>query len=103
MSVNALESPQVARWVLTYNNFENELPFEDVIPRIASVADVKRAVVGREISPTTGVVHLQGYLEFTRSKRLAFVRRIFNDGHWDRARGTALQNYNYCTKGKLYE
>jgi len=98
--MNVPVGTQVSRWVFTYNNFEAQLPFNQVIPRIAEVADIRRAVVGREIGPATGVIHLQGYLEFTRTKRLAFVRRIFENAYWDRARGNSLQNFAYCTKGK---
>lgn len=60
------------------------------------------SVVGREICPTTGRRHLQGYIRFARVVALSGVRRIlgpsFANVHFEVARGSPQQNISYCTK-----
>lgn len=56
-----------------------------------------------EIAPTTGKVHIQGYVVFTGRKRLGSVKKIIKDwcgvnAHLEVARGTPTQNRTYCTK-----
>jgi len=59
----------------------------------------KYLVYGREVAPSTGTHHLQGYVIFTSNKRLPALQRIC-DGRisWRNARGSAQQNRDYCTK-----
>lgn len=92
-SVNA----QVSRWIFTLNNYDTAFSYKDYISEMKH--KVKRGVWGREIAPQTGTPHLQGYLEFFRTVRLAHVRKIFATAHWEAARGSSLANYEYCTKG----
>ena len=47
--------------------------------------------------------HIQGYIEFNRSYRFNHVRAILCTAHWQRALGTAFQNYKYCTKSGVFE
>ena len=42
-------------------------------------------VWGNEQTDDKQIPHLQGYCEFNRSERLAFLRRIFDTAHWERA------------------
>ena len=65
---------------------------------------VKRAILGYEQSGANDQGgHIQGYIEFIRSRRFNFVRGIFVDAHWQRAVGSPKQNYDYCAKGKLFD
>lgn len=61
---------------------------------------------GWEVAPTTGAVHLQGYLELKKKQRMSFIKKLFkrNDVHLEACRGTATQNIEYCRKeGKFVE
>lgn len=53
--------------------------------------------IGDEVCPSTGKVHLQGYVEFKNQKKfnqlkLKYPSRI----HWEPAKGNRKQNYEYC-------
>ena len=86
---------QRSRWVMTLNNYDIErdycLHFRNTDFKI------KRAVIGKEVG-NGGTRHLQGYVEFERSFRLAHCRRILNNAYWECARENSLLNYRYCTK-----
>lgn len=47
-----------------------------------------------------GTDHLQGYIHFSNKKSFAFVKSLFPEAHWERARGTPVQNKAYCTKSE---
>lgn len=85
---------QASRYVFTLNNYNDE-NYEDYF---SNFGIIKRVVFGFEVAPDTGTPHLQGYLEFIRSQRLAVCRRILPNARWERARGCCLTNYRYCTK-----
>lgn len=60
-------------------------------------------VFGRELAPTTGTPHLQGYVRFDARKRFACVRRLLPQCHLTSARGSPAQNRSYCIKDGNYE
>lgn len=48
-----------------------------------------------------GTRHIQGYVEFTQTRRLSFVKRILGGrAHLERRRGTRDQARTYCMKGE---
>lgn len=61
---------------------------------------VRFFVYQRELAPTTGQLHVQGYVEFnkqtTMSRCKAFLGRP--DAHLERANGSSDDNIAYCTK-----
>jgi len=84
-------------WCFTIPNYTDEvllhlqLLFEGD-PRFAY------AVVGREVAPTTGTPHLQGYVRLRSRIRFASLRALLPQCHLSRARGTPQQNFDYCSK-----
>jgi len=59
----------------------------------------KFLIYGREISPSTGTPHLQGYIEFDSQKTLTAVKSLLKGNpHLEEARGNAEQNIAYCSK-----
>lgn len=65
---------------------------------------VRYAVFGKEVAPTTGTPHLQGYLSFKSQKRFNAVQKLLPAGaHIEAAKGTPQQNREYCTKGGQFE
>lgn len=80
-------------WCFTINNYT----YEDLID--IETMDCQYMVYGKEIAPTTGTWHVQGYVYWSTLKSFAQVKRALPDGaHITLARGTAQQNKDYCTK-----
>lgn len=77
-------------WVFTINN-----PIDDQIP--ARFADTEYVVWQRE-KGANGTEHLQGYVIFTKSKRLTGVKKIHGSAHWESRMGTHAQAKDYVTK-----
>lgn len=87
-------------WCFTYNNYSSES-----IENIKSILELEAQyfVIGREVSPTTHTLHLQGYVQFKRRLRFKQVKdRLKQQVHVEVARGSARQNFQYCTKSGNY-
>jgi len=83
---------QSARWCFTWNN-----PPENA-PGLLEAIDSKYLCYGREVAPTTGTVHLQGYVVFKSNQRLSAVTKKMPGCHVLVANGTTAQNIEYCSK-----
>lgn len=87
-------------WVFTLNNYDKN--DEDKL----QTRDCVYLVYGREIAPTTGTPHLQGYIEFKSAKTHSAVAKFFNIRgiHFEMRRGTPEEASNYCKKeGDFFE
>ncbi len=85
---------QFRRWCFTLNN---PVLFIDYYKLIKDTSDVRRFVYGVEVGES-GTRHLQGYIEFTKAKRIGPLKIMFPTAHWESAKGSYKQNYKYCTK-----
>jgi len=58
-------------------------------------------VWGEEYTPTTGLLHYQGYVEFKNAYSLKYVKSLFKDKtiHLEVARENRECNKLYCLKG----
>lgn len=91
-------NPRSRAWVFTCNNYtaEDEMKLQ--------LWDVQYIVYGREIAPTTGTPHLQGYFYSKNQIFLNTLIKKFPGYHFDVARGTPEQNRAYCIKeGDFFE
>lgn len=96
------------RWVFTkfgrvsdlklfFNSIKNLMKSE-------KLGEIRRKVrfwcLQYEITPKTGKLHLQGYLEFLDPITYSAIGKNIRDctGHWEKAIGTKDQNIAYCTK-----
>lgn len=80
-------------FVFTWNNY-------DVLSlAVLSALDCKYLVFGKEVAPSTGTPHLQGYVVFRTQRSLSSVIKKLNGAHVEVAKGDAEQNYAYVTKG----
>lgn len=81
------------RWVFTLNNYTDEQ-----LSNLAKLSEGwKQAIIGKEVCPTTGTPHLQGYVEFKKAVRPAEhipIKQI----HWEKAKAGPKANLEYCTK-----
>ena len=87
---------QSKRWCFTLNNY-----VDDDIELIRSW-ETKYIVFGKELS-TTLTPHLQGFVIFTKNKRLRAVKKLHDRMHWEIAKGTSDQAADYCKKEGLFE
>lgn len=88
-----------AGWCFTCNNYT-----EVHCAKVQSFADnCKYIVCGKEIAPTTGTPHLQGYIHWKDSKSLPATIAAFGHGFsFIKATGSAAQNQIYCSKENLW-
>lgn len=84
-------------WIFTLNNYT-----DDDVARLRTL-DARYLIFGREIAPTTGTPHLQGYVTWTNPRALGGVRRLLPGCHVERARGLPSQCSDYCKKDGDYE
>ena len=89
------------RWAFTYNNYKNSEVLE-MVERFSSMASCK-FIFQREIAPTTGTPHLQGYCEFSTSRDFTFQNKFPKGMHWGKARKSKEDNVDYCMKCKTKE
>lgn len=69
--------------------------------------DVRYLIFGREVCPTTGRRHLQGYVQFPNARSLDGVKSLLGRElrgiHLEAARGTGSENRKYCSKENDFE
>lgn len=89
---------RATRWTFTINNPTNEALCSSLPDGVAYI------VWQSERAPTTGTLHLQGYVRFTNARALggvvSFLKRLGGDcrPHVEPARGSEDANTLYCTK-----
>jgi len=88
-------------FVFTINNYtaEDGLALESA----KESGLLKYVVCGKEVAPTTGTPHIQGFLVTTKKSRVAAVARIIPRGFIQIARGKATVAAEYCKKDGDYE
>lgn len=79
-------------YCFTINN-----PLQEDLDGLYELKAVKYGICGQETG-AAGTVHLQGYVQFTTSKSMSAVSKELPRAHLTVARGSAQQNYDYCTK-----
>ncbi len=91
-----------SHWCFTLNN--PQMAIEDFTARLVALPQVRYAVWQAELGQGTegvpaGTPHWQGYVELTRSQRMAWVRRNISDqAHWEVRIATRSQARKYCMK-----
>jgi len=91
------QSSRYRRWCFTVNH---PVLCYDYFSRLCD--GPKRFVFGYEVAPTTGTHHLQGYLEYTNPVGFGRVQQLLS-AHWESARGTSKQCYDYCVKEGAFQ
>lgn len=87
---------QGKNWVFTLNN-----PWDEMLPRAwieSSDNHVVYAVWQMEEAPGTGTVHLQGYVRMSQTCRMAALKKLCAEAHWEVRKGTHEQARAYCLK-----
>lgn len=84
-------------WCFTCNNYTDE----DI--EMIKTTKYEYLIFGKEVAPTTGTPHLQGYIVFTGRKTMSSAREALLNCHIAKAKGNSQQNYDYCSKGGDFE
>lgn len=91
---------QAIKYCFTWNNYcedneyELKLFYDDYCCYL---------LYGREKCPETNTPHLQGYFELNKRMRFTQIHDLLSSGIWvTQARGTFVENHDYCTKEKDY-
>lgn len=96
------QGTQHPNWLFTYNYGSTGQPSKTDVEQWWDDICQKAhwAVAGWESAPTTGQLHLQGYVQWVGKRRLTELKRhrFGNTVSWRVARGDEESNYIYCTK-----
>lgn len=89
---------QSRNWCFTINNYTSD-DLEKMDLLAAQIGgDIKYLVYGRETGDN-GTPHLQGFIQFSKKKRLGEARNLISHrSHLEVMEGTALQAATYCKK-----
>ncbi|UPW41883.1 replication associated protein [Dipodfec virus RodF1_132] len=60
------------------------------------------SVLGKEVCPSTGRLHIQGYMRFSKQVYLPTFIKLFKGIHVEAARGSELECVSYCKKDDDY-
>ncbi len=83
------------RWCFTVNNYcDADI---NAITEHANLEKIHFAVVGKEVGES-GTPHLQGFINFKRTCRLAALKKILPTAHFEPVKGTDQDNDEYCSK-----
>ena len=92
--MSALRHPQTRHWCFTLNNYTDE----DIERLQRLEGTVTYLVFGKEVAPTTGTPHLQGYVCFKQKKRRSAAMSVIGRCHLDIKKGTPREASDYCKK-----
>lgn len=90
--IHSLFMNKSRNWIFTWNNYNDE----SII--VLAAVPCRYLVYGKEVAPTTGTPHLQGFIIFHNPRALGGVRSVLPLCHVERARGTPDQCRTYCIK-----
>ena len=94
--VNVLYDQQARCWCLTINN--ETMTDAEFAEYVQGLEHFKYCVFQREIGVEKGVEHIQGYIEFTISKRFSTIKGYFPRAHIESRKGSKAQARQYCMK-----
>lgn len=85
------------RWCFTIFDGADQWSHESIVS--SGNADLRFIVYQREFAPSTGRLHVQGYVEVRKAYRLQGIKRLLScsTASCRPARGTSEDNIRYCT------
>lgn len=75
--------------------FKYEHFYDDIIRQLKLIST--KGIVGKEICPTTGHTHLQGFIALKKPMRITELK-ICGSPHWEAAIASEEANMKYCSK-----
>lgn len=93
MSKSTSLNTRSRNFVFTWNNYD-QASF-DILEKL----DCRYIVYGKETAPSTGTIHLQGFVCFDNARTLrSLIKLLVGCGYVDVARGSPKQASDYCKK-----
>lgn len=92
MSHETNPKPRSRAFVFTIQNWTEEHT------ALLDAVQCRYIIYGKEVAPTTGTRHLQGYIYYKSAKTLRSLRRQLHPHHVEVARGDSAANRTYCSK-----
>lgn len=93
---NIQPQSQRAKWIFTWNNYNDE---SISILKFFFEGYCKELGFGKEIAPTTGTPHLQGYFHLTKKLRFEQLKKLLPKNlYLDNMKGTLAQSKVYAVK-----
>lgn len=77
-------------WCFTINNYT-----EADITAIEGLLDLSNVLYAAKEQGDNGTPHIQGYITWAKTRRLAALKKFLPRAHWERAKGRKKDNYNY--------
>lgn len=91
--MSSAKNQRARAWCFTLNNYN------DTKVEIIRNIECQYYIFGKEIAPTTGTEHLQGYIYFKNAITFSSIKNKLPDGsHIEAAKGSPQQNIAYCSK-----
>lgn len=93
-----MPSEQSKNFCFTINNYDQQTfeHLEDLVDE--ECQHVEYIIAGREVAPTTGTPHLQGFIRFKKNKTLLSAIGTIENAHVEICRGGAKKAIAYCKK-----
>lgn len=82
-------------WCFTLNNYSDE-EYESL--KKYGHTDTAKFIIGKEVGSKEKTPHLQGYYHHKNAQTLTHMKKINQRAHWEIAKGSPEQNYEYCSK-----
>lgn len=102
-SIESVKSKRISasrRWCFTLNNYTEK----DMVALVEKFKGFDlHYIVGKEVCPSTGTPHLQGYIE--SKGKLCFrpmEKFMTTKVHWEKCKGSRDENVKYCSKDGDY-
>lgn len=95
---NTNSSLRSRKWCFTLNNW-TETEHEALVKLFCQKKWTY--IIGKEIG-TQKTQHLQGYLESKNTVKFELLKKVMPRAHLEKAKGTAKQNFEYCSKDNDY-
>ncbi|AGJ74758.1 replication-associated protein [Dragonfly associated cyclovirus 7] len=95
-----MANAKIRRFCFTWNNYPLEAytKCEEFIKN-----KCKYGIVGEEICPNTGTLHLQGFCNLHKPTRFNAIKRdLDNSIHIEKANGSDIDNQTYCSKSGIF-
>jgi hypothetical protein len=89
-------------YCFTFNNY-TDADYTDIKKYIQDDPKINYSIIGKEVGEK-GTPHLQGFIQYKNQRTFKTIKKVFDKKvHIERCKGTAFDNYIYCSKDKNYE
>lgn len=93
-----MSNQQVRHIAWTWNNYQETENYVEVLKNAYLVLEKTYMIYAKEVAPSTGTNHLQGYSQFKKRVYLSTLRKILPGVHFTICNGSSQDNINYIHK-----